>query len=459
MKYAQQKVAKHTCLMRNKRFTFPSILLMAFGLGLTPAPIRANNGPILYGLGLNSVVYSIDPMTCTICPIFYPNGLTGQPAYDMVVLPNGNFLIMSGGYLNVYEPPNQDPIWSLQQNTAFFGGILAPNGLVYLTTGGPTSSLWSFDPATNTLTLIGSFDDFMIVYEFFYEGNDLYAVVRHGTAPVVHRIIQVDLTDPLQSQIIYSSMPLANWANGGIATGGYTTMNSNISTLRQYDVTTNAYTSLFCNLAVQIRGLTDLPQGVPPVLCSCGNTYAGTVNNTMFNRCISDNVTVPFNNNATLESGDVLRYILFTNPADTLGSIILQSSSPVISFDPNTMQTGVTYYLATLAGDELNGNVDLYDPCLDISNTAAQVVWHPKPTVAFSVADPNFCVGGCIALSATFTGTPPFVLTYSTPYASNVTQTFSSHSGVFQVCAPSGASPGSITVQATDLTDAWCDCL
>ena len=44
------------------------------------------NGVILYGLNFAGAVYKIDPMTCEVCPVFYPQGNAGS--YDLVVLPN-----------------------------------------------------------------------------------------------------------------------------------------------------------------------------------------------------------------------------------------------------------------------------------------------------------------------------------------------------------------------------------
>lgn len=121
------------------------------------------------------------------------------------------------------------------------------------------------------------------------------------------------------------------------------------------------------------------------------------------------------------------------------------------------MQTGVTYYVAAVAGNNNGGNVDLNDPCLDFSN-ANPVVWRPLPTVTFSVANPNVCAGACTTVAATFTGTPPFTLSYDTPATGTQTQTFAGNTGTFQVCTPAGSLPGSFSVQATALTDAWCTC-
>ncbi len=191
-------------------------------------------------------------------------------------------------------------------------------------------------------------------------------------------------------------------------------------------------------------------------LCGC-STYSGTVTSGTATICLPNPAPVPHNANQVLDANDLLRYILFSNPNDTLGSIVATSATPSFAFNSATMQTGVTYYAAAIAGNNLNGNVDLNDPCLDISN-AAQVVWRPLPTVVFSVANPNVCAGICTTITATFTGTIPFTLTYTTPASGTVTQIFSGNTGTFQVCTPTGTPPGSLLVQATKVVDAWCTC-
>jgi hypothetical protein len=172
--------------------------------------------------------------------------------------------------------------------------------------------------------------------------------------------------------------------------------------------------------------------------------------------CIDEQAGGTFNNDEELDGDDLLQFILFSNPADTLGSIVAVSATPSFSFDPATMQTGVTYYIAAIAGNNLGGNVDLDDPCLDISN-AIQVIWRPLPSVTFSAANPDVCAGSCTTVTANFTGTAPFTLTYSTP-AGTVTQTYSGNTATFQICMPAGAPAGSFDIQATALADAWCIC-
>lgn len=417
---------------------------------------KSSNGPILYGINSgDGVIYKIDPMTCEVCPIMNPiNAPNG--VLDLVVLPNGNILVQTFDGLRLYDPPNSSPIWS--NNITYGGSILAPNGLVYLTmpaNSNGTGGMSVYDPATNNITFIGDWPPNIIVSEFFYQGGVLYGVAQEGPSPFTARVIEVNITNPEQSIIIINNPPFN--VSGGITNNGYTTFISPSNILRQYDVITNTYITL-CTLPKIMGGLSDLPTGVSELPCLC-TTFAGTVNTTIFNVCVQGSATVPYNNNATLDGNDILRYILFSDLADTLGSIIVQSSSAIIPFNPATMQTGVIYYLATVAGNNQGGNVDINDPCLDVSNTAAQIIWRPLPAVLFSTANPSVCAGDCTTITATFTGTPPFVLTYINPVTNtSITQTFLTYTDTFELCTPPGSLPGSLTVAATSLADEWCSC-
>jgi hypothetical protein len=190
---------------------------------------------------------------------------------------------------------------------------------------------------------------------------------------------------------------------------------------------------------------------------SCCITDAGTMSGNNLSLCTNLTANFTHNGNQVLDANDLLRFILFSNPADTAGSIIATSSTPSFTFNPATMQTGVTYYIAAMAGNGVNGNVDLNDPCLDFSN-AIQLIWRPLPAVTFAVANPNVCAGGCTSVTATFTGTPPFTLTYTTPGNGLQTQSFSGNTGTFQVCVPAGTPAGSFQIAATKVVDVWCTC-
>jgi len=445
-----------------------NILLFFIALLLFPTNASAQ-GETLYGITPQGIIYKINPETCEYCLILDVGDATPDFGIsDLVVLPDGNILVLTSTGLKLFDPPSEDPIWTDNEN--YIGAILAPDGLVYLSTPGNNgldAGLSVFDPASNTITFIGYWPYAMVVQEFFYQNGILYAQASQGPGNYVNKLVHVDLADPGNTVIVQQNPPvnLAGGTNGGFASGGYSTQIFGSNALYQYDAASNGY-SLLCNFPPGIglggfAGLTDLPAGMGGDPCIC-LTYAGTVTPTLLQLCLTNSVTVPYNNNATLESGDGLEYILFSDPSDTLGSIIVRSNSPLIAFNPATMQTGVTYYLATIAGNKVNNIVDLNDPCLDISNTAAQVIWQPRPTVSFSVANPDVCVGGCLTLDVTFTGTPVFSLSGNIKSGGNVVgsfnQNFVSNTGTLQVCAPSGVSPGSLLVEAKTLVDGYCVC-
>lgn len=189
---------------------------------------------------------------------------------------------------------------------------------------------------------------------------------------------------------------------------------------------------------------------------ACCETDAGTMFVETLTICSNQAATFTHNGDEYLDADDLLQFILFSDPSDTLGSIVATSNTPTFTFDPATMQTGITYYIAAIAGNGVGGNVDLNDPCLDISN-AAQLIWRPLPEVSFTAAETDACAGDCRTITATLVGTPPFTLTVETP-AGTTTIAFQSNTGTFVVCLPPGTPAGSFSVQATLLTDAACTC-
>ncbi len=189
---------------------------------------------------------------------------------------------------------------------------------------------------------------------------------------------------------------------------------------------------------------------------NCCDTDAGTMLSQTLHACINQPATFTHNGDEVLDGNDLLQFILFSDPADTLGSIIAISNTPTFTFVPATMQTGVTYYVAAIAGNNVGGNVYLNDPCFDLSN-AAELVWHPLPEVVLQTDNSDVCPGDCRTLTTVLTGTPPFTLTVTSP-AGTTTVTFQGNTGTFEICPPPGTPPGSFLVQAVALTDAFCAC-
>jgi hypothetical protein len=184
---------------------------------------------------------------------------------------------------------------------------------------------------------------------------------------------------------------------------------------------------------------------------------AGVLTTQALELCPGFPASVPNATGTSLPTGSLLQYVLFSDPNDTLGSILLTSNTPDFLFNPAIMQEGVTYYIAAVAGGNNGGNVDLNDACLDFSN-AIEVIWRPKITVAFSLDNPSVCSGECTSVTVTFTGDPPFSLTYTTGTGSTSIAEFTDNIGIIEVCAPFNAPAGSLFVQAIKLVDAHCVC-
>jgi len=337
------------------------------------------------------------------------------------------------------------------------------NGIVYVYTiinGVGVTGVTAFDPASGTLTYLGNFPLNWSLGGFFIENNTLYA---NALVPGGWSIIEVNTTTPSASIILSQNSPLTTGSLAGeICSGAYTTAaHPSREILYSFDPATNDTIRLcdFRNIGfiIQITGLSAAPPGLPEFPCVCA-TSAGILDANPLNPCIPNAVSGFATQNPALDVGHALRYILFTDLADTLGSIIATSTTADIPFNPATMQAGVTYYYAAMAGPLLpNGNLDTNDPCFDISN-AVSVIWREKPAVQFSVMSPDLCSGGCTEITATFTGTPPFLLVYDTPWSNPASQNFSGSSGSFQVCSPPNTAPGSVVITATVLADAFCAC-
>jgi hypothetical protein len=407
--------------------------------------------------GQQRFIYKINLSTCDFCAVTpaSPNLSVG----DMVVLPGGDILNIFGIFFNglkrTQPPPSTQIVWQSNDPQLYYTGQLAPNGLVYLA---GDLGLGTFDPATNTVAYLGNWPSTIsFVDEIYYINGVLYGTASDAVFNPL--LVEINISDPSMSIILGPLFPTAG-AEGGTWNGNtgifYSLAVSDASDIFFYNAQTQS-SELICDLPndLYIVGLSFPPAGVPEFGCVC-NTNAGVLTGAPLNICPNNNADFSGSTGVFLESDDILRYILFSNPSDTAGSIIATSNTPSFSFAP-PMQTGVTYYIAAMAGNNLNGNVDLTDPCLDFSN-ALQVIWRPLPAVTFSAANPNVCAGACTTVTAAFTGTAPFTLTYTSPTSGTVTQTFPGNTGTFQVCTLPGSPPGSLVVPATALTDAFCTC-
>lgn len=414
--------------------------------------------------------------TCQFCPEFTaPLGPFSGGMTDVVPLPNGNVIALgNNGEVVSFDPPSSVPIasYELPNPINITSGVLAPNGNVYLATvlfsgGNITTSIYEYDPGTNSATLLGSAlpNTWLIIDMYFWNGT-LYAFAGDNSpqAPNTYALVTIQVGNPLTiSPVYYYTGPLCGAPTGVISSGPFAGVYTGTldplctgSDLYLFDIGSNSV-SLVCDIypSGYPYGVGEVPPGFPATPCLCF-TNAGTV--TTPNTTLCAGQTFNFTSTGgSLEGNDVKQYVLFTNPADTLGSIIAIANSPVFDFDPNTMQLGVTYYAAAMAGNALNGNVDTTDPCLDFSN-AVQVVWQALPSVIFSASNTAICPVNCQAITVNFTGTPPFNLTYSTSVTGVQTQVFAGNTGTIQLCPPAGTPLGDLVLSAQSLSDSNCSC-
>ncbi|MCB9356097.1 MAG: gliding motility-associated C-terminal domain-containing protein [Lewinellaceae bacterium] len=147
-----------------------------------------------------------------------------------------------------------------------------------------------------------------------------------------------------------------------------------------------------------------------PSTCNC-TTEAGTMNLTALTACVGDTITAIYNNNFVNDGDDILRFILHTNPAIPIGTILAWSDAPSFGFQPG-MMAGVTYYISAIAGNNNgSGLVDLNDLCLSIAQ-GTPVTFYALPTANLGAGD-TICAGGQAVVPVTLTGVAPFSLTWA----------------------------------------------
>ncbi|HLP93551.1 MAG TPA: proprotein convertase P-domain-containing protein [Saprospiraceae bacterium] len=185
--------------------------------------------------------------------------------------------------------------------------------------------------------------------------------------------------------------------------------------------------------------------------CDCA-TNAGTMTTSPAIFCANSPASATWNNDATLDANDLVQFILHNGSSASVGSTVYGvNTQPVFNFGPG-LQTGVTYYISAIAGNNSSGNVDLNDLCLSVT-PGAPVQWKPMPDALIS-GDATICLGGNTLLSFQGTGTYPLTVNYlenNTPNNLVITGPQNVTLGV----SPSATSTYTL-VQVTDGTTPQC---
>lgn len=417
---------------------------------------------ILYASAINTggvaTVFYIDVSTCESCIVSPTSPNIGTQ--DFVMLPDGSVLnIDEGGFRRLPPPPAVNILWQTANPQSYFAGQLAPNGLVYLV---GAAGLASYNPANNAISFIGPWPASVgEVWDVFYIDGILYGNgVDQGGLGI---FITINTSNPVISVVTPAPLNYTE-GEGGNWNGTEGLFFADASHTVYFYNPQDGSTTTLCDINTEysIISLTTLPPGLPnyPCLPVCIADAGEMAPTTPLNPCINTPLNLPVATQVVLDGDDLLQYVVFTNLADTLGSIILVSDTPDFNFGP-PFQAGVTYYIAAVAGDALNGNVNLNGACLDFSN-ALTLIWRPLPTIQLSVPNASLCPGACVSVNAVLSGTGAFsvsgTLLSNGAGIGSFNQVFTGNTGLFQVCVPAGTPAGPLSVQVTGLTDTWCIC-
>lgn len=447
-------VAAHACFYHNTKVSITMKYLFYLFIFCKALDLQAQfvyfeaNAP---GTG-NSFLWQLDPNTCTICPVL---DLLGS--LETLILPNGDVLEMLNGVMRRYDPPSNNVVATIPG--VYTGGLVHPNGTIYINSVG---SLYTFDPGNNTLTLVGNFPANYAVYELFYFNGQLYGMADFFTGSNnIIVVLQIDTANPAASTPAQNPPGNYFWATSSPSGTVYVEDSFTPVAINTYNVASNTVTPLCTGLPISgsIRGLTVAPAGTPELSCICLSA-AGTPQISAANGCVPLPLSVGFNNDAAPDNNDVVRYILYSDPNNPLGSIIQNNATPDFLFTP-PLQADITYYVAQVVGNNLNGNFDPQDPCLDIS-PAVTVIWRPKPTVQSFIGSGDLCAGACQNYTITINGTPPFAYSWQFQQSGNAIGptlavfNVTVNPSIFVACVPGTAGTGPTQLVICGLTDAYC---
>lgn len=170
--------------------------------------------------------------------------------------------------------------------------------------------------------------------------------------------------------------------------------------------------------------------------CNC-TTDAGSLQSVATAFCAGDPATALWNNDATLDADDMVQFILHDQSGAAIGNILAVNTQPEFAF-AGGLQTGTTYYISVVVGNNTGGMVDLNDPCLSVT-PGVPVEWKPLPAATLS-GDASLCNGDSTVLVFGGSGVYPLQLTYINGLAGQNTLTIDGPNPVFLSVQPSATT-------------------
>jgi hypothetical protein len=444
--------------MRTASFVYRWVLPILFFLFFQQTKSQAQNILVTIGATDNTIV-SVNLLTCEQTPV--TPGLSMQ-INDFWMMPDGTLYITGysqnppfNGQMYKYDPVTGTAILLFNSPVGGGGALFGLSDSTLLWQ--QFSNFYIYNINQNTLTFLGTQTGFNGFSEIFTYNGDLYINAANG---VIYQIL-LSPTFSLQQAALFPNPtgPLVGVCNKlfGSVLGSF---------FGELDVSTGTYNAL-CFDDFNDSGFyawAPDPLNASGPLCDCTSEAGSFAGPPLLTACSLDPIPLQHNGNQLLDSDDDLVFVVWTydysNFPDMQYNILYTYTDPVATFIPGIMQIGEIYWISAVAANALPGTVDFTDPCADFTTNYRKVRWSESPTVSFSGA-PIICGNGsCQTISATFTGSSPFSLTYQVTAGGNTqtfTQTFNGLTGSFQVCAPAGYS-GPLTVNATNLVDGNCTC-
>ncbi|MBV6443528.1 MAG: hypothetical protein EPGJADBJ_05299 [Saprospiraceae bacterium] len=152
----------------------------------------------------------------------------------------------------------------------------------------------------------------------------------------------------------------------------------------------------------------------------CCATSAGDLDTSAIAVCGPKTVQVIHLGNENLEPNDTIRFILYSDPADPLGSIVQYSDTLYFPFLQGVMHFDSVYYAAAIAGPQMaNDSIDASAGCFSLVK-GPKLLWRSIPTITVGSPPDSVCRDGCADVLFTFTGTPPFEFTWLVVQSSQI---------------------------------------
>jgi len=197
----------------------------------------------------------------------------------------------------------------------------------------------------------------------------------------------------------------------------------------------------------------------------CCETLAGNMDTLGAAVCSDNPLLATFLGGYSLETGDTLHFILFSDPDDPIGSVLYESDTLLFPFLPGITVLDSTFYVAAIAGNQLAGDsIDRADPCIDVSN-AQPLRWLSKPSISLVSTNHEVCAEGCFEATFAFVGRAPYQFDWVLEQGGQVlysrSETAMSDTLTIEVCTQDFDVPytgGNLGFRVTGLMDALCGC-